>query len=176
MNRHVPRSIALPALLCAGLITANGLFSIALADDQPPFDLGGTVTVTRVIDGDSLRSGDLRIRVHGIDAPEMRQSCVDGRGASWACGKAARTAMTEIVSNAPNLQCDLLDVDRYGRLVMRCMAGDTDIAAALVRRGLALAYRRHASDYIAAEQAAEKAGAGMWQGKFDPPWEWRKAN
>ena len=176
MNMSFPTSISLPAVLVAGLIFANGLFSAAAADDQRPFDLGGTVTVTRVVDGDSLRSGDLQIRIHGIDAPEMRQSCTDASGATWACGKAARTAMTEIISNTPNLQCDLQDVDRYGRLVMRCMAGDTDIAAALVRRGLALAYRRYATDYIDEEQAAENAGAGMWQGRFDPPWDWRRAN
>jgi len=33
-----------------------------------------------VIDGDSLRTGSEEIRLVGIDAPELRQTCRDGQG------------------------------------------------------------------------------------------------
>lgn len=162
--------------LAVGAATMFAILVPATADQTRPFDLRGKVTVTRVVDGDSLRSGDLRIRVHGIDAPEMRQSCEDAVGHSWDCGKAARAAMIDITSKAEFLQCELRDVDRYGRLVMQCLAGQTDIGAELVRRGLAMAYRRYASDYVAEEQAAANNSEGMWQGDFQPPWDWRQTN
>ena len=47
--------------------------------------------------------------------------------AKWDCGMAAQKALTALVASAPQLQCDLIDVDRYGRVVMRCFAGKTDL-------------------------------------------------
>jgi endonuclease YncB( thermonuclease family) len=42
----------------------------------------------------------------------------------------------------------------------------------MVKAGYALALRDQSTDYVAAEQAAEKAAAGMWQSEFQPPWVW----
>ena len=145
----------------------------AVAASDSPFSLQGEVSVTRVSDGDSLRSGRLKIRLHGIDAPELRQSCTAATGASWPCGKAARDAMAEIATKAP-LRCILMDVDRYGRLIMRCYAGDMDIAEHLVARGLALAYRQYSMDYVATETAARENARGLWAGSFEAPWDWRR--
>ena len=144
--------------------------------DTRPFAISGEVEVTRVVDGDSLRSGPLKIRLHGIDAPERKQTCKTDGGDDWPCGSAATSAMGEIIGAASRLACNLVDVDRYGRLIMRCHAGDTDISEALVSRGLALAYRRYSSDYVAAEEQAARQKRGMWQGRFDAPWKWRKKN
>ncbi len=138
------------------------------------FSMSGEVEVTRVTDGDSLRSGKLKIRLFGIDAPEVRQRCKTYNGSYWACGIAARDAMRELASSAPQLNCHLRDVDRYGRLVMQCFADGRDIAAALVDKGLALAYRDYSTAYVKNEVLAEAAGRGMWQGHFSPPWEWRQ--
>ena len=44
-----------------------------------------------VTDGDTLRIGSERIRLHGIDAPESAQSCRAG-GETWVCGAAASRA------------------------------------------------------------------------------------
>ena len=144
--------------------------------DEASFDLSGPVTVTQVVDGDSLRAGPLKIRVHGIDAPERKQRCKTAAGRDWDCGVEATKAMQDIIQGAPELRCSLVDVDRYGRLIMHCLAGDTDIGEALVEQGLAMAYRRYSQDYVTAEQDAERAKRGIWQGQFDAPWEWRKKN
>jgi len=45
-------------------------------------------------------------------------------------------------------------------LIMRCFAGGTDIAEHLVENGLALAYRRYSTDYVAAETIARDRGTG----------------
>jgi len=149
---------------CAIFLSILGFGSIhapkANANDSQlseNFAISGSVTITRISDGDSLRSGKLRIRLFGIDAPEKTQQCTDADGAKWDCGTAAQKALTALVASAPQLQCDLVDVDRYGRVVMRCFAGKTDLGATLVRAGLALAYRQYSSIYSADEDSAKTA-------------------
>ena len=162
-------------LALAILLLSPALTKGAQAEDTL-FEIAGPVTVTKVTDGDSLKSGRLRIRLFGIDAPEQKQLCKQADGTIWACGKAASAAMGDIVAGAAHLRCELLDTDRYGRLVMRCFAGETDIARALVAQGLAVAYRRYSEDYVDAEDRAAASGRGMWQGPFDMPWDWRRKN
>ena len=162
----------LSVLIYAMAVTA--WLGILPAKAEPPFSLAGEITVTKVSDGDSLRSGRLKIRLFGIDAPELQQDCADPEGRRWACGKAARDRLAELAT-AP-LQCELVDVDRYDRLVMRCLSAGTDVAEALVAQGLALAYRRYSTDYVPAEEAARTARAGIWNGDFTAPWDWRRSN
>ena len=140
------------------------------------YDLSGRVHITKVSDGDSLRSGDLRIRLFGIDAPELKQQCADQNGVLWGCGVAALQQLNALISKNKDLQCSLRDVDRYGRLVMQCFSGSTDIGAAMVRSGHALAYRDFSDLYIAEEKHAKTARKGVWRGTFSPPWEWRRQN
>ena len=140
------------------------------------YDLSGRVHITKVSDGDSLRSGDLRIRLFGIDAPELKQQCADQNGVLWGCGVAAQRQLNGLIGTNKDLQCSLRDVDRYGRLVMQCFNGATDIGAAMVRSGHALAYRHFSDLYIAEEEQAKTALKGIWRGTFRPPWEWRRQN
>lgn len=159
-------------LFCgAGLSVTD---SSMAADD--PFDISGTVIVTRVSDGDSLRSGALRIRIFGIDAPEIKQICYHDSGIKWPCGETARDRLRALVKTAAHLQCRLRDTDRYGRLVMQCFANQKDLGRTLVEEGMAVAYERYAKDYIAVQAQARDAGRGMWAGTFDMPEDWRKAN
>lgn len=160
-----------PVLIIAALLLQAVIQPVAAADQ--PFSIQGEVSVTRVSDGDSLRSGPLKIRLHGIDAPKLKQTCTDSTGAAWPCGRAARDAVSKITKAAP-LRCALMDVDRYGRLIMRCFAGGTDIAEHLVEKGLALAYRRYSTDYVVAETIARDRGRGVWAGTFEAPWDWRR--
>ena len=159
------------AYLMAGIILLSGA-TFASAS----YDLSGPVTVTKVNDGDSLRSGKLRIRIFGIDAPELKQQCQDQNGSAWACGLAARQQLENLLDADKLLHCELRDVDRYGRLVMQCFRGTVDIGAAMVRSGHALAYRSFSQLYVADEKHASSTGNGVWQGSFQPPWEWRRQN
>jgi endonuclease YncB( thermonuclease family) len=159
-------------------VFSNTIASGAIAQNQPlteNFAISRNVMITHVSDGDSLRSGKLRIRLFGIDAPEKTQQCTGADGAKWACGTAAKEVLAALVASAPQLQCNLIDTDRYGRAVMRCFAGKTDLGAALVRAGLALAYRQYSSIYSADEDSAKTAKLGMWAGAFIAPWAWRRS-
>ena len=66
-----------------------------------------------VIDGDSLRTGSEEIRLVGIDAPELRQTCRDGQGREWSCGRAAKALLAEPVAQG-NVACSPRGRDRYG--------------------------------------------------------------
>lgn len=120
----------------------------------------------RVSDGDSLRIGDARIRLFGIDAPELDQQC--GAGPGWPCGTWARGRLA-LLAEGRRVHCTVQDRDAYGRLVAICSVNGTDIGGALVAEGAATAYRRYSTRYLAAEQAAQRAGLGIWGGDFDRP-------
>ena len=42
--------------------------------------------------------------------------------------------------------CDERDIDRYGRIVGRCLVGGLDVDEWLVAQGLALTYRQYSHD------------------------------
>lgn len=128
----------------------------------------------RVIDGDTFAVAGQRVRLHGIDAPETRQTCLRA-GRRWACGKAATKAMRRLVGRDP-VRCEVRDWDRYGRAVAACYAGGRDLQRELVRQGLALAYRRYSTRYVPDEDAARAEGLGLWSGAFVEPRKWRKRN
>ena len=113
-----------------------------------------------------------RIRIHGIDAPEGRQTCTRGQ-TIWLCGKKAAKAMIALVRGS-EVKCEAIDTDRYGRIVGKCFANGRDVGEALVMDDLALAYRQYSTDYIQVEASAKAARRGLWAGEFVAPWDWRK--
>ena len=173
MRAIMPLVKALPLMMVLSLMMSQLPSMIGKANGAEVIDTQ-RLTITKITDGDSLRSGDIRIRLHGIDAPEMRQMC-DHNGA-YACGRAAQAYLASFLTDGATVRCEHLDTDRYKRLVMRCYYRGIDISAAMVRAGWALAYRRYAKDYIADEQEAKAAKRGLWAGTFQTPEAWRRAN
>lgn len=142
-----------------------------------PVLAGATPPLTgpaRVIDGDTLALGAVTVRVHGIDAPERRQTC-GGAGRGWPCGDWAREVLEGLIDGR-SVTCIAVDTDRHGRMVGRCSAGQDDLAAGMVLAGAALAYRRYSMDHVAAEDTARRAGRGLWQADgVQRPEDWRAA-
>lgn len=137
-----------------------------------------TGAVARVSDGDTIKVGPVRVRLHGIDAPETDQDCTLG-GKPYRCGIDATNALKALAEGKP-VTCAVLTTDRYGRLVARCRVGGLDLSREMVARGWALAYRRYLrsdaadSGLIQDESLARAARVGIWRGSFQAPWEWRK--
>lgn len=133
------------------------------------------VTITGpaiVVDGDSLRVKGQRIRLFGIDAPEIEQSCTFVTGASWACGRESRDMLVRFIGVDP-VSCREQDRDRYGRMVASCTVRGEDINRAMVRDGMALAYTRYSAKYLGDQDKAKAEKRGMWAGAFADPEKWR---
>jgi endonuclease YncB( thermonuclease family) len=131
--------------------------------------------VPKIRDGDQIQIGTSRIRLDGIDAPSVDQLCLNNTGERWTCGVAARD---ELIKHADNKSwtCHATRTDRRGRVIARCEVEGEDIQKWLVQNGWALAYARVSHEYDADEAAAREAKAGMWQGAFIAPWDWRIRN
>jgi endonuclease YncB( thermonuclease family) len=162
------------ALLFVGVVivaAAIGANALGLWHAPNSTHLMGSV---QVVDGDSLKAGDEQIRLLGIDAPELRQTCRDAQGRGWQCGRAARTRLAELVSKG-DVVCAPHGKDRYGRTLAVCSAGNIpDVGEVLVREGYAVNFALSSSGYPAAERDAQSARRGLWQGEFERPQDWRR--
>ncbi len=153
------RTLAL-LLLCAGPAWAD--------------TLAGTVTV---VDGDTVKFGQQRVRIFAIDAPERQQSCTrpgNGVTITYACGQEARDALTAMIAGRP-VECQRVDTDKYGRPVAMCAVAGIDLGGFMVASGWAIEAAAYTDGRYADEQAEAKAARrGIWMGSFTPPDQWRK--
>jgi len=130
----------------------------------------------KVREGDQIQIGASKIRLGGIDAPAVDQLCLNNTGERWTCGAAARDELIKH-TDGKDWTCHVRQAaDRRGRVVARCEVDGEDIQKWMVKNGWALSYARVSHDYDADEAAAREAKAGMWQGAFIAPWDWRVRN
>ncbi|WP_322798972.1 thermonuclease family protein [Thermoflexus sp.] len=133
-----------------------------LPECPPSGRLVESARLVRVIDGDTIevRIGGRRavVRYLGINAPKRGQLFY-----AQAMGANRRL----VSGDALHLVGDVSDVDRYGRLLRRVIAGQTFVNLALVREGYAQAMTvppdvACAEAFRAAEAEARSAGRGLW--------------
>lgn len=139
-------------------------------DDGSPVLVG---RVSRVPDGDSIEvdldSGPIRVRLHGIDTPEMSQT--------WG-----REARVELLKRIVRREVALQPVthDQYDRMVAVVYLGEESINRWLVQQGHAWAYRQYLEDatFCDIESDARAARRGLWSQPdrdWIAPWEWRRS-
>lgn len=160
VHRLIPRTfgwILVLAALAAG--------QMAVGSPAPPAKRFGA-EVVGVIDGDTIDvlvgRVKTRIRIEGIDCPELAQPF--GRAAKQFSSDTVFARRVEVVSQS---------TDRYGRLIARVQVGGEDLGLALLKAGLAWQYTTYSQDpvYGAAEGAARAARRGLWADKDPmPPW------
>jgi len=128
----------------------------------------------RIVDGDTIHIDKIKYRLHGIDAPEMRQLCkINGK--SYQCGVKSKEFLVSLIGDK-QVRCVQKDIDRYKRIVAECFVNNININKALVKSGWALAYTDYSKDYVADEHFAQENALGMWKGTFIEPKKWRKLN
>ena len=96
-------------------------------------------------DGDSLRIDGKRIRLHGVDAPETDQLCINSGSRLYSCGVSARDYLARLVGGS-RIVCSGSEYDQYVRLIAKCYSGKFDLSAEMVRAGWGLAYIRYSKD------------------------------
>ena len=128
----------------------------------------------RIIDGDTIHIKSNKIRLHGIDAPETKQTCkIDNE--EWYCGKQSTKELKTLI-NKQNVECVINDVDVYNRYIAICYVDEININQWMVKNGWAIAYRYYSKDYINEEEYANNNKLGIWKSKFIEPYLFRKKN
>ncbi|HVZ06064.1 thermonuclease family protein [Hyphomicrobium sp.] len=161
----------------AGAFFALAIFSqlpaIAFAVTGPERDQPAIIEGSgRVVDGDTLDVGATRIRLEGIDAPEMAQTCETATGKTWACGKVSAAFLRSLVQQR-DIACDRTGTDRYRRVLANCFEDGTSVNEAMVRAGMAWAFVRYSREYVTVEADARARKVGVWQGPAEAPWDFR---
>lgn len=150
-------------------LTASFLLGAGIADARAEV----TGKRPKVIDGHSINLAGWRIRLFGIYAPALRQTC-EADGKPWNCGMEARWAVADRIGHNW-VACQEQAIDPDGALVAVCYLGGIggpNLNAWLVANGWALAYRPESQAYVAQEEGARHAGRGLWRGDFVEPWLW----
>lgn len=137
----------------------------------------------RVVDGDTIHITDTathakyKIRLIGIDAPELNQQCTTRDGREWPCGQIVRDILAAFLQAKENgMECVLDGLDRYRRHLGTCYAGTVaagiNVQQLLVRAGLAVS--EYDPAYQADEMLASQHKLGLWKGRFMRPKDWRR--
>ena len=140
----------------------------------------------KIIDGDTIHISKYKIRLEGIDAPEMRQKCKKEKlkisstigftfYEDYYCGKDSKENLKAKVDGS-KIKCVSSSKDRYDRYLATCFKDKLNLNQWMVRNGYAIAYRRYSKKYISDEDFAKQNKLGLWQGKFTNPEKWRKLN
>jgi len=143
------------------------LLVVALAGGAGADDL----RVVRIADDDTFTGLDaenrqVKVRLHGIDAPEAKQ----------AFGTVSRKALADLIAEK-TVSIEEVDKDRYGRVVARVTIGGELVNAEMVRAGLAWRYTQfdRRNEFGAIEADARRQRRGLWADAHPiAPWEWRK--
>ena len=168
-GRRVPK-LVLSLTLAGGLLAA--LFANSVA--RQSFERSGVVIAghPRVVDGDSLEIAGVRVRLEGIDAPELAQRCRYRRSRTWPAGRAAHTALSSMIAGR-TVRCRAVGRGKYGRILGICSIGDLELNSEMVRRGFAWAFVRYSDSYVAEEEVARRNRVGIWRHRCLPAWRYR---
>jgi micrococcal nuclease len=161
------------AFMIVAVVTALAASGVGCGESgtEPASSDTGSATVTRVVDGDTIRvrvaGRDERVRLVGIDTPESVKP-----GTPVQCFALAASARTKALlpeGSKVRLVRDVEQRDQYGRLLAYVYRESDDLFVnlALAREGFAVALTvppnvAHADEFVAAAREARENGRGLW--------------
>ncbi len=165
------------------LIIISSIFFIVTYNDVRSENINKISGFAKVVDGDTIKINSKKIRLYGIDAPEKKQKCKKtyltisfmSFTKDYMCGKVSTQKLIKKI-NKQKLNCNILDVDRYKRLIGECFKRNINLNSWMVSNGYAVAYRKYSKKYVSDEINAKNNKLGIWQGKFEMPWDYRRKN
>ena len=154
-----------PTLLAAEKAEAERLAALQkdkadAAKPPPPAKLFYKV---QVVDAGTIEAGGTVITLAGIVARDAKAKCKDGRGKDWACGAAARIALTKLIRSRA-VSCTVPKDGEQKAFAAHCSVAGTDLATWVVRQGWANPKDTQEQELAEAETAAKKDKVGMWRG------------
>lgn len=138
-----------------------------------PLNYPATTGISRVVSGDTLTLNNRVIKLFGVAAPDISQTCADASGRGYKCGQQAIAWLSSWLADN-EIKCHVLGQDDRGVLTAVCMLGPYDIGAALINAGWAVADTRQTQIYVPYQNQALTNKRGLWQGEFYMPWDWEK--
>ncbi len=165
------------------LIIISIIFFILTYIDVRSENINKITGFAKVVDGDTIKINSKKIRLYGIDAPEKKQKCKKtyltisfmSFTKDYMCGEVSTEKLIKKI-NKQKLNCNILDVDRYKRLIGECFKRNINLNSWMVSNGYAVAYRKYSKKYVSDEINAKNNKLGIWQGKFEMPWDYRRKN
>lgn len=145
------------------------LFTISiLLQCQKKFPSG---TVVKVADGDTFtiltdQNEQIRVRLHGIDAPEKGQDF----------SQVSKQYLTDMVLHK-TVELISTKKDQYGRVVAVVNVDQLIVNEEMLKAGLAWHYKEHDKNqgWHEMELAARRGKLGLWSQRDPvPPWQFRK--
>lgn len=161
-------------------IAAASSLLLMAGSAAPPARMVPLHPPVNVVDGDTVRlPGGAYLRLRGIDAPERGQTCISATGGTYEWGRTA-TEYARYILRSGGWCEDSGKRGAFGRALVKCFEAikGRDVAAELIRRGLAITPTRYERTLYAAEQAEAKAAKrGYWSGAVcQSPKLFRRAN
>ena len=137
----------LPGIVSSLPPTVRDILPVAAKDDAPspvalvgmvrPMPLcGGGRRISCVVDGDTFWVSGEKVRLEGIDAPEIKGACAHERDLA----QRATRRLSEILSGQ-NFALERSGTDRFGRTLARAKTPIGEAGEILVREGLARPWR-----------------------------------
>ena len=163
------------------LIIISSIFFILTYNDVRSENINKISGFAKIVDGDTIKINSKKIRLYGIDAPEKKQKCKKtyltisfmSFTKDYMCGEVSTQKLIKKINNQ-KLNCNIIDVDRYKRLIGECFKRNINLNSWMVSNGYAVAYRKYSKKYVSDEINAKNNKLGIWQGKFEMPWVYRR--
>ena len=128
----------------------------------------------KIIDGDTLKINNKKIRFSGIDAPESyffgkKQLCILNN-IEILCGKLSKEKLVEKIGDQI-VNCKIeKNKDQYSRLIGECFTNSESLSVFMVKNGYAFDYPKYSNGKFRNHQIfAKKFSLGLWQMQFEYP-------
>jgi len=131
--------------------------------------------IAEITDGDSIKIANYRVRLLGIDAPEMKQSCFDAQDQPYKCGEKSREFLVNL-ADKKEVNCFYNGKDVYERYLAYCFVGKLSISNEILKNGHGVIYsfKQALDEEVELEKSAKNKKLGIWQGAFQLPKDYRK--
>jgi micrococcal nuclease len=158
----------LVALIAIAAVSAACSEDLAGDEDVPGEGEGRRVSVTRVVDGDTvevdLNGREVDVRLIGIDTPE---TVAPDEPVECYGEEASAYTSSRLEGRTVRLEFDVERLDRYGRTLAYAWIGEELFNETLVAEGYAVVSTyppnvAYVDRFVAAQREARESGRGLW--------------